>query len=116
MAVKPPKISHLVSTIKAGRAINGGAVVFLPRHADGRLDEKNFQLLLQDTFASGLIPTVLAESNFEQQSDDQFRSLILTLTQEVAAKRPFIVGASIEGKTGEPFDRFPRSKTSGAFP
>ena len=96
-------VSDLVHTIKPGRAIEGASAVLVPYLPGGAIDEPGFQTLLRRTWAAGLTPAVNMDTGYVNLLDDADRSRVLALTREVAAGRPFIAGAFIEGKSGETF-------------
>lgn len=96
-------LPHLLQTIKPGRKIDGASAVLLPFLPDGQIDEASFQGLVKRTFAAGLTPAVNMDTGYVNLLEDPQRVRVLALTKEVAAGRPFIAGAFVEGKTGEPF-------------
>lgn len=101
-AIISGKVPTLLQTIKPGRTIEGASAVLLPYLADGSIDEKGFQNLLERTLAARLIPAVNMDTGYVNLLEDPERARVLQLTSEITQGRPFIAGAFIEGKSGDP--------------
>ncbi len=85
-----------------GRAIEGISAVLLPYLTDYRPDWESFRRLLDRTWAAGLTPAVNMDTGYVNLLTEAERRRVLAETAEVAAGRPFVAGAFIEGATGEP--------------
>jgi len=96
-------IPQLLKVIRPGRTIEGASAVLLPFLPDDRIDEESFRTLVQRTLSAGLTPAVNMDTGYINLLEDDQRVHVLSLTQKVAQGRPFIAGAFIEGKTGDPF-------------
>jgi dihydrodipicolinate synthase/N-acetylneuraminate lyase len=96
-------IPTLLKTIRPGRTIEGASAVLLPFLPDHRIDEESFRNLVSRTFDAGLTPAVNMDTGYINLLDDDQRAHVLDLTRQTAQGRPFIAGAFIEGKSGDPF-------------
>lgn len=95
--------------LKAGRRIEGMSAVLLPYGADDRPDWTSFRRLLDRTWAAGLTPAVNMDTGYVNLLTAAERRRVLDETNEVAAGRPFVAGAFIEGETGEPAAAYGRA-------
>lgn len=90
------------------RRIDGNSAVLLPFREDGSPDLNGFAAHLKRTYAAGLTPAVNMDTGYANLLSSQERENLLQLTQAVAAGRPFIAGAFIEGQAGPPAENYAR--------
>lgn len=86
--------------LRPRRAIAGLSAVLLPLRG-GKLALDDFAQLLATTFAAGLTPAVNMDTGYANFLSASEKISVLALTQEMAAGRPFVAGAYIEGERGE---------------
>ena len=86
-----------------GRRVQGIAATLLPYTADGCIAEAEFVRHLQATDAAGLRNAVNMDTGYVNLLDDGERERVLELTREaLGAGTPFVAGAYIEGRDGDP--------------
>ena len=88
--------------LKPARRIEGISAVLLPFDAADRPDWSSFQSLLERTWSAGLTPAVNMDTGYVNLLSAAERIRVLDETKRVAAGRPFVAGAFIEGESGEP--------------
>jgi dihydrodipicolinate synthase/N-acetylneuraminate lyase len=98
--------------MKPGRAIEGISAVLLPYLTDDRPDWEAFRALLDRTWAAGLTPAVNMDTGYVNLISPAERARALAETVEVAAGRPFVAGAFIEGESGDPVRLYLREVAS----
>ncbi len=94
------------------RRIDGNSAILLPFHEDSSPDLDGFTTHIERTFAAGLTPAVNMDTGYANLLSNQERENLLRLTQTVAAGRPFIAGAFIEGQAGLPAENYARETES----
>lgn len=94
-------LNEMSAMRKLGRTITGMAAVLLPFEEDGRFSAGAYQACLQETYEAGLTPAVNMDTGYVNLLDDGEKATILRLAKEVAAGRPFVAGAYIEGTEGD---------------
>jgi dihydrodipicolinate synthase/N-acetylneuraminate lyase len=90
------------------RKIDGNSAILLPFHENGSPDLDGFIAHVERTYAAGLTPAVNMDTGYANLLSNQERENLLRLTQSVAAGRPFIAGAFIEGQAGLPAENYAR--------
>jgi dihydrodipicolinate synthase/N-acetylneuraminate lyase len=88
--------------IQCGRRIEGCSAVLLPFDEQGNIDFDGLGANLTRTLQARLTPAVNMDTGYTNLISAAQRSAVLKLTRELAAGRPFIAGAFIEGVAGDP--------------
>lgn len=91
-----------IPCFQPGRTIHGISAVLLPYLADYRPDWESFRRLLDRSWAAGITPAVNMDTGYVNLLTEAERRRVLAETADVAAGRPFVAGAFIEGATGDP--------------
>jgi dihydrodipicolinate synthase/N-acetylneuraminate lyase len=84
------------------------AAMLLPFTEDGAIATEAYQGCIVETFQAGLMPAVNMDTGYVNLLSAADKVLVLNLAKEVAAGRPFIAGAFIEGKAGDTVDLYRR--------
>lgn len=101
-----------IPVLKPSRAIDGISAVLLPYRADDTPDWASFRTLLDRTWTAGLRPAVNMDTGYVNLLSSAERARVLAETKEVAAGRPFVAGAFIEGQAGAPAPSYLREVSS----
>lgn len=88
--------------MRPGRRIEGISAVLLPFGDDERPDWESFRRLVDRTWTAGLTPAINMDTGYVNLLTPAERERALTVAAEVAAGRPFVAGAFIEGEAGDP--------------
>jgi dihydrodipicolinate synthase/N-acetylneuraminate lyase len=103
MGVATTTIETLAGRQKLARKVDGIAAALLPFEADGRVAVEAFQRQIQETHRNGLMVAVNMDTGYINYLNDSEKLEVLRWTREALGKdAPFVAGAYIEGKTGEP--------------
>jgi dihydrodipicolinate synthase/N-acetylneuraminate lyase len=94
----------LQSLIKPRRRIVGMSAVLLPFNEMGAIDWPGFAAHLARTAAAGLTPAVNMDTGFVHLLDEATRRQVLAETRSVLAGRPFVAGAFVADRPGDPFN------------
>ncbi len=95
-------------TIRPRRQISGISAVLLPFTEAGEIDYLGFTRLLERTYAASLTPAVNMDTGYVNLLSRDERARVLALAGQVAAGRPFVAGAFIEGEPGDPVELYRR--------
>jgi hypothetical protein len=107
MGVATMTIGTLVGRQKLARKIEGIAAALLPFEADGRVAVEAFQRQIQETHRNGLMVAVNMDTGYINYLNDSEKLEVLRWTREALGKdAPFVAGAYIEGKNGEPVELY----------
>ena len=102
------------------RRIEGISAVLLPFDDDGGIDWAGFCALVDRTWAAGLTPAVNMDTGYVNLLSAAERARVLAETAALAAGRPFVAGAFIEGEAGEPVALYRREieaiRSAGGLP
>jgi dihydrodipicolinate synthase/N-acetylneuraminate lyase len=93
--------THVRDSLRPNRTIEGISAVLLPFRADGSIDIDGFRTLTRRTFDAGITPSVNMDTGYANLISDDDRRTVLALTREIAAGRPFVAGAYVQGKPGD---------------
>jgi dihydrodipicolinate synthase/N-acetylneuraminate lyase len=88
--------------LRPKRRIEGISAVLLPFTADDTPDWESYRRLLARTWDAGLTPAVNMDTGYVNLLTRAERDRAQAEAAEVAAGRPFVAGAFIEGETGDP--------------
>jgi dihydrodipicolinate synthase/N-acetylneuraminate lyase len=97
-----------LADVHARRVVNrapiGMAAVLLPFTEEGRIDDESYVSCLQETVRQGLTPAVNMDTGYVNLLTDAEKRHVLGLAQQTlgASGTPFLAGAFIEGKEGDP--------------
>ena len=94
------------ASLRPGRVIEGNSAVLLPFLNDGSIDTEGFTNLTRRTFDAGITPAVNMDTGYANLITDDERRCILALTRDIAAGRPYIAGAFVQGKPGDPMQHY----------
>ena len=92
----------ILGRVVPGRRIEGISAVLLPFDEAGRVDANGLARLLERVAAAGLQPAVNMDTGYVNLLHRRERRLVLAITRDVLAGRPFVAGAFIEGEEGDP--------------
>jgi dihydrodipicolinate synthase/N-acetylneuraminate lyase len=98
-----------IPPLRPGRRIDGYSAVLLPFNTSERPDWSTFRTLLDRTWTAGLTPAVNMDTGFVHLLTAAERSRVLDETAELAAGRPFVAGAFIDGQNGDPSALYARA-------
>ncbi len=87
--------------IQTGRKIEGISAVLLPFQDDHRIDFDSFAQNLGRTLEAGIAPAVNMDTGYTNLLSAAERSEVLRLSGKVAAGKPFVAGAFVEGMEGD---------------
>lgn len=89
-----------------GRPIEGISAVLLPITPNDQPDLDGLSTLIDRTFTAGITPAVNMDTGYANLITDDQRREILALTRSIADGRPFVAGAYVQGKPGEPMAHY----------
>lgn len=98
-----------VPALRPCRTIEGLSAVLLPFGEDDRPAWDDFARLLARTWQAGLTPAVNMDTGYVNLLTRDERVQVLRETAAVAAGRPFVAGAFIEGEAGRPAPLYARA-------
>lgn len=93
---------------RPGRKVVGMAALLLAFTETGDIAEDAYAECFQETLAAGLTPAVNMDTGYVNLLTDAEKARVLKLAQQLAAGRPFIAGAYIEGQDGDVSDLYRR--------
>lgn len=93
-----------LTMIKPRRTITGISATLLPFTADGSVDWDGFCAHVARTSAAGLTPAVNMDTGYVNLLDEATRHEVLARTQETLAGQPFVGGAFVADRPGEPWN------------
>lgn len=93
-----------VAMLKPGRAIAGYSAILLPFTETGEVDWDGFGAHVARTAQAGLVPAVNMDTGYVNLLDDATRLLVLKRAADTLAGGPFVAGAFVTDRPGEPFD------------
>lgn len=94
-----------LSLVRPRRAILGISAVYLPFSDDaGSIDFTGFRNLLERTHQAGLVPAVNMDTGSVHLLDESTRRKILDVTRSTLAGAPFVAGAFVSDRPGDPLD------------
>lgn len=94
-----------LSLVRPRRAILGMSAVYLPfSDESGSIDFNGFRNLLERTHQAGLVPAVNMDTGSVHLLDDPTKKKILDLTRSTLGGAPFIAGAFVRDRPGDPLD------------
>lgn len=91
--------------IRPRRRVTGASAILLPFAADGAIDWHAFSAHVVRTADAGLIPAVNMDTGYVNLLDDATRLAVLDRTRDALAGGPFVAGAFVADRPGQPFDR-----------
>ena len=103
---KFPSTDEIVGRIKTRRRIDGNSAILLPFKEDGSPDYDGLAGHVRRTVEAGLTPAVNMDTGYTNLLTDEERRTVLEVTRDAVGGRPFIAGAFIEGKAGNPVDLY----------
>lgn len=92
-----------LSLIKPRRKIAGASAILLPFDEAGHVDWPSFTAHVARTAEAGLTPAVNMDTGYVNLLDVATQDEVLQQTQQVLGKQPFIAGAFVGDKAGDPF-------------
>ena len=96
-------IETLIGRQQLRRKVQGIAAALLPYNTDGKVAVESFQHQLVATHKAGLMNAVNMDTGYVNYLSDSEKLEVLRWTQEALGKGvPFVAGAYIENKSGEP--------------
>ena len=98
----------ITQRIALRRHIEGISAVLLPFTDEGRIDFAGLAQLLERTVAAGLQPAVNMDTGYVNLLTGEERRAVLATTREVLGGRPFVAGAFVEGREGDPLALYVR--------
>jgi dihydrodipicolinate synthase/N-acetylneuraminate lyase len=98
-----------IPPLRPSRTIEGISACLLPYGADNQPDWSAFGQLLDRTWAVGLRPAVNMDTGYVNLLTPSERARVLAEARDVAAGRPFVVGAFINGLGGDPVSLYHRA-------
>jgi dihydrodipicolinate synthase/N-acetylneuraminate lyase len=98
-----------IPPLRPGRRIEGVSAVLLPFGADDRPDLASYRRLMERTWRAGLTPAVNMDTGYVNLLTAEERARVLAAASEMAAGRPFVAGAYIEGEPGDPVVSYRRA-------
>ena len=93
-----------LAMIRPHRTITGSSATLLPFHADGSVDWDGFCAHVARTAAAGLAPAVNMDTGYANLIDEATRHEVLARTQETLDGKPFIAGAFVTDRPGDPWN------------
>lgn len=93
---------------RPGRKVVGMAALLLPFTEKGDIAEDAYAVCFHETLAAGLTPAVNMDTGYVNLLTDTEKVRVLQLARQLAAGRPFIAGAYIEGQDGDVSDLYRR--------
>lgn len=93
-----------VSRLRPNRRVTGMSAVLLPFTVGGDVDWLGLEGHIVRTLDAGLWPAVNMDTGYVQALDPAVRSTVLQLTGELCAGRPFVAGAFVADRPGDPFE------------
>ncbi len=94
-----------VAMLRPRRKITGVSAILLPFAADGAADWDAFAAHVARTADAGLTPAVNMDTGYVNLLDETQRQEVLLRTRAVLGGRPFVAGAFVGDRPGDPFDR-----------
>jgi dihydrodipicolinate synthase/N-acetylneuraminate lyase len=93
-----------LSMIRPRRAITGMSAILLPFQRDGSVDWRAFRTHVSRTADAGLIPAVNMDTGYVGLIDHATKRRVLTETSAILGTRPFVAGAFVGDRPGDPLD------------
>jgi 4-hydroxy-tetrahydrodipicolinate synthase len=93
---------------KIGRKVTGMAAVLLPFDQHDRIAEDVYAQMLCDTLDAGLTPAVNMDTGYVNLLTDSEKARVLDIATRTLSGKPFVAGAYIEGRDGEPAELYKR--------
>ena len=104
-----PTTQEIIGRIVPKRRIDGNSAILLPFLESGAPDYEGLAHHVVRTSAAGLTPAVNMDTGYVNLLDDaQRRTVLETTRQALGEGKPFVAGAFIEGKEGNPVDLYRR--------
>jgi len=101
--------SRITRRLQPGRRIEGISAVLLPFDEGGAIDWDSFKPNIERTLKVGIAPALNMDTGYTNLLAPAARAQVLAAAREVAAGRPFVAGAFIEGQQGAAFDLYARA-------
>ncbi len=94
-----------IAMLRPRRKITGVSAILLPFAADGAVDWPSFEAHVLRTADAGLTPAVNMDTGYVHLLDGAGRLDVLGRTRAALGGRPFVAGAFVGDRPGDPFDR-----------
>jgi 4-hydroxy-tetrahydrodipicolinate synthase len=91
-----------------GRKVSGMAAILLPFTESGDIAEEALARCLRETVEAGLTPAVNMDTGYVNLLTDAEKRRVLNVARQALSGAPFVAGAYIEGKEGDPADLYRR--------
>src|SRR5947207_3057319 len=98
----PESLINISRRRQFGRHVTGMAAMLLPYNESGGIDEDAYMALLVETAEAGLRPAVNMDTGYVNLLSPAERARVLEIAEQVMSGRPFVAGAYIEDRDGEP--------------
>ncbi|MDB5311393.1 MAG: dihydrodipicolinate synthase family protein [Gemmataceae bacterium] len=99
----PPPVDP-IAMLRPRREITGMSAVLLPFTESGQIDGTAFAEHVDRTAAAHLIPAVNMDTGFGNLIDEETRLGVLDTTRSVLDRHPFVAGAFVRDRPGDPFN------------
>lgn len=93
-----------VAALKPGRTITGISAILLPFTDSGAVDWTGFDAHVTRTAQAGLTPAVNMDTGYVNLIDAATRLTVMEHTRQVMAGKPFVAGAFVGDRVGDPFN------------
>ena len=93
------------SLIRPRRKVTGISAILLPFHESGEIDWISFEQHVIRTVEAGLTPAVNMDTGYVNFLDHATQNEVLRRTQSVTGGGPFVAGAFVADRAGDPFQR-----------
>ncbi len=94
-----------VALLRPRRRVMGISAILLPFDASGAIDWPGFRAHVLRTADAGLTPAVNMDTGYVNLLDDATKVAVLDQTRDVLPGRPFVAGAFVKDRPGDPYDR-----------
>ncbi len=111
-----------LAMLRPKRAVTGASAILLPFTSTGDVDWSAFAAHVERTAHAGLIPAVNMDTGYVNLIDDVVQDEVLSRTERILGRTPFIAGAFVADQPGDPFAldryarRFERIQQHGGLP
>jgi dihydrodipicolinate synthase/N-acetylneuraminate lyase len=97
-------VANPLKMLRPKRRITGMSAILLPFLEDGRVDWDGFCGHVRRTADAGLTPAVNMDTGYAHLIDADTRLRALDLTRQTLGRRPFVAGAFVADRPGDPFN------------